>query len=336
MIRKILSLLLVMILLTGVWGCSTKAPETKKVKESLIKVSVMLDWTTNTNHTGLYVAKEKGFFQEEGLDVEILQSGDPGPAQLVAANQVDFGVSYQEQVTYARAEGIPLVSLAAVIQHNTSGLASLKEKNIIKPKDLEGKSYGGWGSPEEHAVIEGIMTKAGANPEKVNFIDIGSADFFSIIGERVDFTWIFYGWDGVQAELKKVPLNIMMLRDFDPALDYYTPVLITSEKNIAEKPDLVKKFMAAVSRGYEYSINEPESAANILLQSAPELDKDLVLASQKWLSTQYKSDAPLWGLQKKEVWADYAAWMLEKKLLPRAITVDKAFTNDFLPKGSRD
>lgn len=330
--KRLAVIFLIVLMLTVIWGCSTKAPETQNKQKPLTKVSVMLDWTTNTNHTGLYAAKEKGYFRDEGLDVEILESGDPGPAQLVAANQVDFGVSYQEQVTYARAEDIPLVSLAAVIQHNTSGFASLQETNIKSPKDLEGKRYGGWGSPEEHAVIEGIMSKAGADPEKVTFIDIGSVDFFSVIGERVDFTWIFYGWDGVRAELKKTPLNILMLKDLDPALDYYTPVLVTSEKNIAERPDIVKKFMSAVSKGYEFSINEPESAANILLKHAPELDKDLVLASQKWLSSQYKSDAPYWGMQKSNVWANYAAWMMEKELLSKEIKIEEAFTNEFLPK----
>lgn len=313
-------------------GSQAAAPADSTAQAPLTKVTVMLDWTPNTNHTGLYVAKEKGFFKEQGLDVDILQSGDPGPAQLVAAGKVDFGVSYQEQVTNARAENVPIVSLAAVIQHNTSGFASLKKAGLTSPKNLEGKRYGGWGAPEEQAVIEAVMAKDGGDWKKVKMVDIGEADFFSIIGKKVDFTWIFYGWDGIQAELKNMPLNIIMLKDFDPALDYYTPVLITSEKMIQEKPELAKKFMAAVSKGYEFSIANPDESAGILLKAAPELNADLVKASQKYLAGQYQAEASQWGWQKKEVWSRYTDWMLQRKLISKSIDVDKAFTNDFLPK----
>jgi len=331
-VKRIICLVVFIFLMFTMTGCSSVFPGKKEEKPALIKTSVMLDWTVNTNHTGLYVAKEKGYYAEEGLEVEILQSGDPGPAQLIAAGKLDFGVSYQEQVTHARASGIPLVSLAAVIQHNTSGLASLKEANLLRPRDLEGKRYGGWGSPAEHAVIEAVMTKDGGNPQEVEFIDIGAADFFSIIGKSVDFTWIFQGWDGIQAELKNVPLNIIMLKDFDDALDYYTPTIATSESMIKEKPDLARKFMLATSRGYEYAIAHPEEAAKILLKYAPELNAELVMESQKWLSAQYRADAPQWGWQEKEVWERYATWMYERGLLSKMIETDKAFTNDFLPK----
>ena len=310
-------------------GCSKKADLSAK---QLTKISVMLDWTPNTNHTGLYVAKEKGYFAEQGLDVQILQSGDPGPAQLIAAGKIDFGVSHQEEVTNARANGVPLVSLAAVIQHNTSGFASLKKANLLSPRDLEGKRYGGWGSPDESAVIEAVVKNDGGNPAKVKLIDIGAADFFSIIGKEVDFTWIFYGWTGIEAELRNVPLNIIMLKDYDEALDYYTPVIVTNEKILAERPELVKKFMAATAQGYEFAITEPDEAAQILLKHAPELDAALVAASQKWLSSQYQADAPQWGWQDKEVWSRYAVWMFERGLLSQIIDADSAFTNGFLPK----
>ncbi len=310
-------------------GCGVEKPDEQG---EMTKISCMLDWTPNTNHTGLYVALEKGFYQEEGLDVEIFQAGETGPEQLIAAGKIDFGVSYQEAVTYARAAGIPIVSLAAVIQHNTSGFASLKEDNIQRPKDLEGKRYGGWGSPAEYAVIEAIMRKDGGESDKVEFIDIGSADFFSVIGKDVDFTWIFYGWDGIRAELMGTPLDIIMLKDYDPALDYYTPVIATSEETIASRPDVAKKFMAATAKGYEYAMENSEEAAEILLKHAPELDGDLVKKSQAWLSEQYQADAPQWGWQDNEVWKLYAEWMFERELLSEKIEPEKAFTNEFLPE----
>ncbi|MBM7855541.1 ABC-type nitrate/sulfonate/bicarbonate transport system substrate-binding protein [Desulfohalotomaculum tongense] len=330
--RKIIAVVLSLLLVVGLAACGRQENQVKEQGEKpLEKVTVMLDWVPNTNHTGLYAALEKGWYKEQGLDVEIISPAEGGTTQLVATNKVDFGVSYQEDVTMARANGVPVVSIAAVIQHNTSGLASKKEDNITTPKDLEGRRYGGWGSPTEEAVIKAIMENAGADFNKVQFINIGQADFFSVIGRDVDFTWIYYGWDGVEAQRRGIPLNVMMLKDLHPALDYYTPVLISSEKTIADNPELVKKFMAATAKGYQFAIEHPEEAAEILLKHAPELDKELVVASQKWLSTRYRDDAPRWGEQKKEVWENYTRWMYRWGLLPEMIAVDKAFTNDFLP-----
>lgn len=330
--KKVLCIMLFLSLILATVGCDKQEKQSKEVEQSLIKTAVMLDWTVNTNHTGLYVAKEKGYYEELGLEVDILEMGDPGPAQLIAAGQLDFGISYQEQVTNARAEDIPIVSIAAIIQHNTSGFASLKEDELERPQDLEGKNYGGWGSPMEHAVISAIMKEDGADPDKVNYIDIGAADFFSVIGKQVDFTWIFYGWDGIRAKQENKPLNIIMLKDFAEFLDYYTPTIITSEKLIEEEPDLVKKFMEATSKGYEFAIANPKEVAEILVKYAPELNKEMVFESQEWLAKQYQADASQWGWQEKEVWERYALWMEQQGLLSKMIESERAFTNEFLPE----
>ncbi|UFJ40251.1 ABC transporter substrate-binding protein [Brevibacillus humidisoli] len=308
---------------------STEAPAEPQ------KVTVMLDWLPNTNHTGLYVAKENGYYEEQGLDVEIVQPGEGSTAdQLVAAGKADFGISYQEAVTQARATDIPLVSIAAVIQHNTSAFASLKEANISSPKDFEGKRYGGWGSPVEEAVLQAVMEKAGADFTKVENVTLGVADFFSTIGRDADFEWIYYGWDGVEAKRSGMELNLLMLKDLDPALDYYTPVIVTNEHHIAEQQELVKKFVAATAKGYQFAIEQPDQAADMLLKNAPELNADLVKASQEWLSGKYQDDADQWGIQKQEVWERYAKWMFERDLIPKMIEADKAFTNEFLPEPS--
>lgn len=330
--KRILVLLLSLLLVSSLTACGEKADTQPQGAEQAKKVTVMLDWVPNTNHTGLFVALEKGWYKEQGLDVEIIQPAEGGTAQLVAANKADFGVGYQEDITMARANDVPVVSIAAVIQHNTSGFASKKEANITTPKDLEGKRYGGWGSPTEEAVIKAVMEKDGADFNQVEFFNVGQMDFFTVIERDADFTWIYYGWDGVEAERRNLPLNVMMLKDLDPALDYYTPVLMTSESTINNDPETVKKFLAAATKGYEYCIQHPEEAADILLKHAPELEKELVVASQKWLSTKYQDDAARWGEQKQSVWKNYAEWLHSQGLLPRTIDETKAFTNEFLPK----
>lgn len=305
---------------------SGTATEPKKLKD----VKIVLDWTPNTNHTGLYVAKDQGYYEAEGLNVEIVQPGSSGADTMVASGAVPFGISYQESVTQARTQDVPLVSIAAVIQHNTSGFAAPVDRNIKSPKDFVGKSYGGWGSPVEEAVMASIMEKENADVKKVKNINMGDADYFTAVKRDIDFAWIFYAWTGIEAELRKEPLDMLYVKDYAPELDYYTPVIVTNEQQIKDDPELVKAFLRATTKGYQLAIDKPEEAAGILTKSVPELDKDLVLASQKWLSPHYTDDAPRWGEQEEEVWQGYTDWMFSHKLLDKQIDIKQAYTNDFL------
>ncbi|KON89352.1 ABC transporter substrate-binding protein [Sporosarcina globispora] len=333
--KKWIAAICSLLLLSGCAGNGQDAQtgnEDADSKQELKKVTVVLDWTPNTNHTGLYVAKDKGYFKEEGLDVEIIMPGEAGADQLTASGKADFGVSYQESITEARVQGVPLVSIAAVIQHNTSGFASPAEKNIKSPKDFEGKTYGGWGAPVEKSVIDSLMKKENADVDKVSIVNMGDADFFTAVKRDIDFAWIYYGWTGVEAELRGEKINMVYLTDYSEKLDYYTPVLATSEKMIADDPDTVKAFVKAASRGYEFAIDQPGEAADILLKNAPDLDSELVKKSQEWLSPRYQDDASRWGEQKLAVWENYADWMHENGLLDKELDAGKAFTNDYLPE----
>ncbi|WP_019420989.1 ABC transporter substrate-binding protein [Paenibacillus sp. OSY-SE] len=310
---------------SGAQDQDTEQPKEKK------DVKVVLEWTPNTNHTGLYVAKEQGFYEEEGLNVEIIQPGTGGADAMIASGEAQFGISIQEGITLARVQNVPIVSIAAIIQHNTSGFAAPKDKNIKTPKDFEGKTYGGWGSPVEEMVIRSLMEKEGADYDKIKNVNMGSADFFTAVKKDIDFAWIFYAWTGIEAELRNEPIDMMYVNQYSDKLDYYTPVIATNEKLIQEDPELIKAFMRATSKGYQYAIDKPEDAADLFLKAVPDLDKDLVVASQKWLSSKYQDDAARWGEQKREVWDNYMNWLLDHKLMEKAIDIDKAYTNDFLP-----
>lgn len=293
-------------------------------------VTVVLDWTPNTNHTGLYVAKDMGYFAEEGLEVEILQPSGGTSDQLVASGRAEFGVSYQEGVTFARLEDVPVVSIGAVIQHNTSGFASLKEKGIKTPKDWAGKNYGGWGSPVENATLKAMIEKDGGKVEDINILTTGSADFFQTSKSQVDFAWVFEAWTNIEAELNGFEIDYIPLRAYDDALDYYTPVIITNERLIKKDKKLVEKFMRAVKKGYEYAINNPVEAGEILLDNAPELSRELVIESSKYLASRYQDDAPYWGRQKESVWVNYQNWLFDNGLISEKTDMSKAFTNEFL------
>ncbi|WP_345240495.1 ABC transporter substrate-binding protein [Pontibacillus salipaludis] len=327
--KKLMIWTCLLVLLTA---CSSTSGESGDDGESLQDVTLVLDWTPNTNHTGLYVAKEKGYFEEQGLNVEIIMPGEAGADQLVASGKADFGISAQEALTKARVQDIPVVSIAAIIQHNTSGFASPADKNIDSPKDFEGKTYGGWGAPVEKEVISSLMKQENADAEKVEIVNMGNTDFFTAVERDVDFAWIYYGWTGVEAELRGKDLNMIYLTDYSEKLDYYTPVLTTNQKHIDEDPELVKDFTKAVSQGYQYAIDEPEKSADILIDAVPDLDPELVKASQEWLSPKYQVDAKQWGIQEKATWQNYADWMYENDLLDQQLEANEAFTNEFLPE----
>lgn len=335
--KKILSLALVGLLaIAGLSACSGENNASKSGEgDKLEKVTLVLDYTPNTNHTGIYLAKEKGYYKDQGIDLEIIQPSDSDSVTLVASDKAQFGVSYQEDVTYAltrEKDPLPVKAIATIIQHNTSGFAAPVEKNIKTAKDFEGKTYGGWGSPSEEAIIKLAMEKQGADFNKLKRVDIGKDDYFTATKKNIDFAWIFDAWTGVEARLKNIKLDYIPIKDIDPALDYYTPILITNNKTIKENPELVKKFMAATSRGYEEAIKDPSGAADILSKAVPELDKNLVKTSQEYLAKLYKDDAQKWGQMKAEVWKNYAKFMQDNGLIKKALNVDEAFTNEFLPE----
>ena len=329
--KSFLILIVSLFLLTCLLGNSFAGNQTG---EKLKKINVLLDWIPNTNHTGMYVAKEKGYYAEEGLSIDIIQPSEGGSAALIAAGQGEFGISYQEQVTYARTtkEALPVKAIAAIIQHNTSGFASPIERGIETPKDFEGKKYGGWGSPMETAMIKALMENDAGDFLKTEIIYIGAIDFFTSVREHVDYTWIYYGWDGIAAQLKDFPINFILLQDYDSNLDFYTPVIIASEDLLLKEPELTRKFLRATTRGYKFCIEKPEEAAEALLKNAPETDREIAIASQKYLASQFQADAERWGEMKEEVWENYANWMYKRKLIDKELDANAAFTNEYLPE----
>ena len=333
MLKKVISLLLIVSMTAVLFvGCDVKKENVNKEK-TLKKVTVILDWVPNTNHTGLYVAKDKGYFKQQGFDVEIIQPAQGSTSSLIAAGKGDFGVSYQEDVTYARTakNPLPIKAIATIIQHNTSGFAAPKQKNIKSPKDFEGKTYGGWGSPSENAILKAIMEKDTADFSKLKMVDAGSEDFFAVTKKNIDFEWIFYGWTGIEAKLKNIPIDYIDIGKLNKDLDYYTPVIIANENKLKKDPEMAKKFLKAVTKGYEYCMEKPEEGAGILLKNAPETDKALALESQKYLKGQYKAESKRWGEMKESVWNNYTKFLLDKKLIDKDMKASEAFTNEYLP-----
>jgi len=308
-------------------GCR---PGAKKVAEAE-QVRIVLDWTPNTNHTGIYVALEKGWFAEEGLAVEVLLPPEDGALLLLASGKAEFAVDFQESLGPAIANSsLPLTATAAIISHNTSGLMSLKAANIKSPRDLEGKRFASWETPLVTAVIQNIVEGDGGNFNEVKMISNMATDAFSALETDVDSIWIYYGWDGVAAEIRNIDFDYLDLGAINPELDFYTPVIVINNTWAAANPDTAKRFMKALSRGYTFAIENPAAAAEILLKYAPELDSELVKRSQAWLAARYQGDAPRWGEIDPTRWSAFYRWMYSHELLDRELDKE-GFTNEYLP-----
>lgn len=297
--------------------------------------TVVLDWTPNTNHNGMYLAEANGWYDDAGLDVSFVEPGEAGSLQVLASGKADVAVSVQEEMVPARAAGLPVRSIAAILQHNTSSLVSLAEDGIESPKDLEGTTYGGYGGPLEQALLDKLVACDGGDPKQVRSVDIGEADYrVGLERDQYDVVWIFDGWDGIRLAQQGVDTNTIPFIDHTDCIpDWYTPLLATSTKVEQQRAKDLKAFMEATARGYQAAAADPKAASKALLDQASDLDPKLVEASSEYLATRYADDPEQWGRQDAQVWDDFSAFLLDAGLIDEAIDVDAAWTNDYLPNG---
>jgi len=324
-----------LMLISTITGCGNAGSNGDTNKKDLEKITFVLDWTPNTNHTGLYVAQELGYFEEAGLEVEIVQPPEDGAEVLVASGKAQFGVSFQDSMAPALAgdNALPITAVAAMIQHNTSGIISRAGEGMDKPKGMEGHNYATWNGSIELATLKEVVEADGGDFDKIEVIPSTVTDEVSALKTKsVDSIWIFYAWAGVKTELEGLDTDYFAFADIDPVFDYYTPVIISGNKFLQEKPDTAKAFMSALSKGYQYAIENPEAAADILCKAAPELDKELVLASQKYLKDQYQADAQYWGQIDATRWNNFYKWVNDNDLIEDEIPLDTGFSNEYLPK----
>jgi ABC-type nitrate/sulfonate/bicarbonate transport system substrate-binding protein len=296
-------------------------------------VRVVLDWTPNTNHTGLYAALEKGWFAEEGLAVSIMQPPEDGALVLLGSGGADFAVDFQETMGPAIAkdrDALPIQAVAAIISHNTSGIMSLAKSGISGPKDLAGKRFASWETPLVTAIIKDIVENDGGDFRLVTMIPNFATDAFSALQTDVDSIWIYYAWDGIAAEVRGIDINYIDLGAINPRLDFYTPIIAANTNWLAANGETAKKFLRAASRGYQFAISNPAEAGEILLKHAPELDRALVMRSQEYLASRYQGDAKRWGEIDPERWGGFYRWMFERGLLEKDIG-EAGFTNEYLP-----
>lgn len=298
------------------------------------KLTLVLDYVPNTNHTGIFVAMEKGFYADEGIELEIVQPPDDGADALVGSGKAQLGISCQDVMAnyLGSSNPLPVTAIAAIIQHNTSGIVSRQGEGMSTASGLAGHKYGTWDQDVEKAIMKSIVETDGGNWNDVDLVPANSSD--DIAGLRThmyDAIWIYEGWALQNAKLQDYPVDYFSIRSMNETFDYYTPVIIANDDFLEMQPDIAAKFLAATEAGYQFAIANPDDAADILVACVPEIDPDLAKESQRYLASLYKDDAPYWGYIDSARWNRFYKWMGDQGLIDVPIVENSGFTNEFLP-----
>ncbi len=339
--KKIIAVLLAISLICAFAACSkTNSNSDSSSDDStteLKDITVSLDWTPNTNHTGLYVALQQGYYKDAGLNVKIVQPPEDDAIAACSSGQVQFAVGYQDLLASAFTSDTPMevTAVAAILQHNTSCIMSKKGEGMDRPKGLEGKEYLTWQAPIELAMMKNVVEADGGDFSKVTQVPNVPTDEAKDVNENPSHAiWVYYGWGGINAEINNIDVDTFFFKDLNSTFDYYSPVLVANNDLIKNDPDTVKAFLAATQKGYEYAVENPDEAAQMLIDGddtgSLKGSEELVKASQKYMADQYISDAPKWGYIDPARWNAFYNWLGEEKIVEKTIPENTGFTNDYL------
>lgn len=306
------------------------------------KVRLALDWTPNTDHTGFFVARKEGWYRDAGIDLQVLPYATSAPETLMAAHQAECGISFQDSLTFAVAAGADLVSVAAILQKTASAIGVKADGPLQRPRDLDGKTYAGFGYPNEVPTLKAVI-KADGGTGDFRVATLDAAAYEAVYSGKADFTIPFTAWEGVEAQQKGTPFRYFQFADYGFP-DYYQVVLACDRQWLERDPDAAKRFVGATVRGFELAATQPDEAAAILVSENPgvfDANPALPKASQEFLASGgYLLDANgHFGTQTLERWTGYSSFLQDQGLLvdsagkplPKPLDYARLFTNDYLP-----
>jgi ABC-type nitrate/sulfonate/bicarbonate transport system substrate-binding protein len=333
--------ILVVVLCVVAWTGATVPSQAQPARDT---VSVALDWTPNTNHTGIYVAQKLGYYRAAGIDLKILPYADTAPETLVGHGKADFGFSYSAGVAFARGAGADVVSVFAVLQHTALEIGVRADRTDIRtPKDLDGKTYAGFGTPDEKPLLQTVIRNAGG---KGTFKDVtlNTSAYDAVYRGAADFTLPLATWEVIQAKLVGKPLKVFKLARYGVPPEY-SALIASSGKWLRANPDLARRFLAATTRGYQYATDHPHEAAQILIDANKQVltQPELVYESAALMARSYYRDASGGvGRQTLSDWKGYVGFLYHAgvltdangKKLTRPPDYASYFTNAYLPARS--
>ncbi|MCA9876685.1 MAG: ABC transporter substrate-binding protein [Thermomicrobiales bacterium] len=284
---------------------------------SLDTFTVPLDWYPNANHAGLFLAQERGYYADEGLNPEFYTPSDPTTVlQTVGAGRDAFGISYQTDLLLARAAGVPVASILALTQRPLQGIMVLAESGIARPADLAGKTVGYPGIPSQEAFLATMLASDGASLDDVELVNIGFDLVPGLVSGRVDASLgAFWTHEPILAAQEGFATDMLKVDDWGVP-PYYELILVANEADLTDRQERIAGFLRATRRGYLDAIADPAAALAALQAASPEIDVAVETEGLQLLIPVWTDADGQFGTQTARQWHDYAAWMRENALIP--------------------
>lgn len=299
------------------------------------KLTLALDWTPNVNHIGFFIAKEKGYFQALGIDLDIIDPSEDNyavtPAKKIELGLADFALCPTESIISYQTKKQPfdLVAIAAVLKEDLSAIAVTKASGIHQPKDLDSKTYSSYNARYEDGIVKEMIKNDGGQgllnityPEKLGIWE-------AVLKGNADATWVFLNWEGVQASKFSDKLKYFKMKDY--GIPYsYSPVIVGSLSKSLDQAEYTKAFLKAAKEGFLYCQNNMEDAASILSKYVSASDKNINLIVALEMSVSHFGDLENWGRMDADVISKFMMWIKDKKLEHTDLPASEMYTNKFL------
>jgi len=291
------------------------------------KIKIALDWTANTNHTGFFVALEKGFYSELNLKVEIVMPNTDDyattPAKKVELGEVDFALCpFESVISYrTKKKSFPAVAVAALLREDLSAIACLRDSGITSPKDLDGTTYASYQARYEDEIVRQMIKNDGGSgnlkivyPKKLGIWN-------TILTRKTDATWIFLNWEGLQAKNGKIALSTFIMKDY--GIPYgYSPVLFADKRKVQQRNIAYRNFLKVTKKGYLFAKSNPEEAISYLLPHTSESDKNIDLLESQKYTAEYYGDDRTWGTMESTKVIEYLTWLSKNGLEKQQLNAD--------------
>ena len=314
--KLVAALLAAALLLTGAAGCGGSGAE----PGAPVGATLVLDFTPNAVHSGIYAAKRQGYYRDRGIDLTVRQPGESTDApKLLEAGRADFAILDVHDLGIARERGLDLVGVMPLVQRPLAAVIARTASGVKQPRELEGHTVGVTGLPSDEAVVDSEISADGGNPAGAERVTIGFNAIGSLAAGKVDAATGFWNAEGVALQQQGVPIRIFKVDEYG-APPYPELILTTTRKTLGHEPDLVSAMVGATRRGYEFTVGNPKRALADLLAEVPSLDQ----AGQKAQLQALLADLHPLPFD-TAVLHEWAAWDLKHGLLERPLDVEAAF-----------
>ena len=294
-------------------------------------IRVALDWTPNTIHSGLYCALERGLYEGQGLDVQLLPPDTEysvTPAKRLQDGQCDLAIAPSEScIAYNETGHMKLQAIYAILQRDASAIVSTKHQNVSA---LDGGVYGSYNAKYEDGIVKAMVKAAGGKGEGVQIKNsTGKLSLFDEVKKgSLDATWVFMPWEGVEAELDHISLYAFKPEDFGVPYGY-SPVIARNAESSLD-PEVLRKFVAVTASGYQYALNDPKEAAAMLAPHCKPPRSSLFLDQSQQRINEFYSEGSAFklGYMRPDKWEAWTSWLKKQGLLQEDLAND-VFTNEF-------